>query len=1325
MPGRRLHERGLATGLTMLVVGMALAAEEPRMLPREIHSETVLVKDGTARAVIAAPKDGPWSDAAEHVQDAILELTGARLPILSPGKLCLKDGLMLKEEYKRKAVIFVGNLSVNPALFEPYVRRWFVVDGQDYTGIKKDDYAMFRVPRSGWTVQTFPNPWGTGVGYAIVGGSQDADAGKATEAFAELCKKHIKGQSIVLPRLCEPGANLFVGRIGQRFWRRLTGPAGQELFPGLKQARSMHLGYYSTWILHEFTLMTDLGVFNSQEINDIEQEVLESVLAIPEKVWWYKGGSKEIGSRHPLFKNPRLYLAIEHLLNVGRPNDEARKKLLVMASAIREYLHYTVTKAYCPDQDPCTEADQAWMSAMWFALVMGDWEYFSSGSARDAAFYALLETDNMGGEAGHFMYEGLNNLFAASEVRNVLRLAAWWHKDGRFKWLLNNMPFTKACNWAFPIMVPMAGVESVRPDEWLGVQWLPLSEHAYERSMSSGQWRPPEIPRDRTAEILTFRSGFSEQDQYLAIDGFQCQHQPRGLCSATRYVDQGKLFLTAHTCKEGNYFKSGVVANPGARRAARPTLLTESDWALGRTYILPAALQQDEPWGAEVLESANLTTVDLAGLRASHYYDCVWTRYIIGRRGRYFVVMDDLRAATEGELMLTATWRTWAPTKLKGMDWVQEQDGVQFFIKPAFGVLSNAGQAPAEEYQGEIVPWLLRQTIPLSAAKPGDGDCFQNLLYASSPRKKQEYHVARLSSGCVLVQGTDELAVMGIAGNAPAPLQTDAGMFYVSPQVAAIAGGSRLSLGDLGLLRLSRKQNVEQTLTPAQGKVVKRELEQMWREATPRKAFAPLDYPRAELTTVKSFDGFRKRPALIQPKEVRVRKGLWESDLGKVEDISQVVVVGGNPETKLEFSDDRFQKDTRAADEGKPSTRIIGPIGKGGFRTQKLFTFPGAKARYARLNLPRKGSSEGVQLLSNKEEPAFIVELTACDLDADNKDGEILCRTRDNQLALLSEKGRLRWKRDFQHKLLTVATLDLDESGKRDLFVVDAGRTLWRFTGAGKLVEEVVLNIADEKCPKFARATHAYSLGAWRPTRNEKTYLMMGAYQSVRWRKPDGTIIWLPPEGHEHTNADPNRRFFVYRQLVYWERTLPRGTDFNSDGVEDQVLLSRGWTGIPTLLFFDGKRLGAMREYKFLNGRTLGLEVIDMGGERFVLAVNEFQATLCSLKAQELWTARFSTPVAGYDVDDGRIVLAQRDGMVVQLDRNGTTAKRQLLTPELRSVAVVGGTAFVAGSDGLFCLDENLENVRVADIHARIVTRIADTTLAAALEDGRVVLFER
>ena len=73
----------------------------------------------------------------------------------------------------------------------------------------------------------------------------------------------------------------------------------------------------------------------------------------------------------------------------------------------------------------------------------------------------------------------------------------------------------------------------------------------------------------------------------------------------------------------------------------------------------------------------------------------------------------------------------------------------------------------------------------------------------------------------------------------------------------------------------------------------------------------------------------------------------------------------------------------------------------------------------------------------------------------------------------------------------------------------------------------------------------------------------------------------------------------------------------------------------------------------------------------------------------------------------------------------GRPSKRQLLTPELRSVAVVGGTAFVAGSDGLFCLDENLENVRVADIHARIVTRIADTTLAAALEDGRVVLFER
>jgi len=50
-------------------------------------------------------------------------------------------------------------------------------------------------------------------------------------------------------------------------------------------------------------------------------------------------------------------------------------------------------------------------------------------------------------------------------------------------------------------------------------------------------------------------------------------------------------------------------------------------------------------------------------------------------------------------------------------------------------------------------------------------------------------------------------------------------------------------------------------------------------------------------------------------------------------------------------------------------------------------------------------------------------------------------------------------------------------------------------------------------------------------------------------------------------------------------------------------------------MFFDGKNLDATVEHKFRNGRTLGLELVESGEERRILAANELGIGLYSLKA--------------------------------------------------------------------------------------------------------------
>ena len=108
--------------------------------------------------------------------------------------------------------------------------------------------------------------------------------------------------------------------------------------------------------------------------------------------------------------------------------------------------------------------------------------------------------------------------------------------------------------------------------------------------------------------------------------------------------------------------------------------------------------------------------------------------------------------------------------------------------------------------------------------------------------------------------------------------------------------------------------------------------------------------------------------------------------------------------------------------------------------------------------------------------------------------------------------------------------------------------------------------------------------------------------------------------------------FYVWRGLVYWEKTLPGGLDLNGDGVEDHVFIGRAWSAKPAVMFFDGAKYDALAEYEIPNGRTLGLEIVRRDGKKTaILAVTEFHLGLYSTEgAQELWRVRFDTPAAGY-----------------------------------------------------------------------------------------------
>ncbi|MFQ5808722.1 MAG: hypothetical protein ACE5JM_03795, partial [Armatimonadota bacterium] len=1033
----------VAVVIAASVIAGRAAAQTPtaRMLPRELHPDTVIVARGQPRAAIVAPREGEYAAAATRCRAIVEEATGVRLPIQPPAAVTDERGLLLSDDAKQTSLIFVGHIGVSPALLEPYLRRWLVADDAS--------------PAPGeFLIETRPNPWGAGHGYLLVGASDAGGMGRAIQAFEQLVQERGRRGELVLPRVVLPGPDP-LQKTAER-WRRLARPKDEDWLKGFKQSSAMHLGYNVGRELHDFTLISELGYLSPDEVNDIENEVLENILMIPEKVWWYAEGGGSVRGRHEMFKNPRLYLACEHLLRVGRPNEAARAKLKELMRGPREYMRYAVTTAYRSDHEG-TEADHAWQSAIWFALLMRDWEYFESGLARQAAMYGLLETDNLGGLAGHIAYGGVANLAAASTVRNVIRAAAWWYRDGRFRWLLDNLPLSDGYRYGFPIRLPIGEVEPREPTEWLGLQWLPVSEHSYSSSRDSGDWLQPDLAREDTVDLLAFREGYGRDDQYLCIDGFQNHFHPLGLNSVLRYVDRGKLFLVAHTDKQGNYYKSGVVVSQGVRA-------------------------QPQPWGVLRRAGASLSHVGLAATLCPQNNGCDWTRYVFWRRGQYFLFMDDGVARQPGRFNLPATWRAAAPAQL-GADasqrsqrdvssfiepttparltddgWQQSQGDVSFFVKSAFPLDQRASRGRAEQYQNEVIPDLLRQTLRLDAADAGDRAAFHNLLYATGPGDEQSFSARRLTATSCIVRGnrtlngrtTEELALLGLGGEgvAPRPVQTDATMFYISPEQVALANGSVLKLGDELLASSPEKRDLEADVPRLARDHVARTLSALWERGSAKQPAARRLPRRVQPRTQWAFDDLRGHPRAVEPTwvEASPEAGTWTYRFPEPVNLAEVLVGEGRSapikSAVVEFSNDDFAADVRVTSNPEHSSRIHGPYGKSFFATQQLLRCSGRRAQSVRVRVSEwankaRGDTPQeigfVEFYSAERDPAYITRLIACELDGESDARQLLVQTRDNQLVLLDGAGRRRWARQLEHNLMSLAALDVDGDGRREV----------------------------------------------------------------------------------------------------------------------------------------------------------------------------------------------------------------------------------------------------------------------------------------------------
>jgi len=1245
----------LITGYLAVLPVHAAEADKPAMLPRELITRVTLVEDGAARAVIVAPDSESYLEAATRIQDRIQALTGAAVPIRRPEEVVEKRGLVYKPHVTRRNLILLGTPMNNDALLWPYLRAriaW-APPGSGGRGLNPATPEQWQQPGA-FVFQVVPNVWAGGTGLVFVGASDPEGLGKATEAFLQAVEKERLAETISLNRVLTPVEDKTPVRV--RYWKTVWLPRWKKYL----EKPDYHVSYSVTPLLYGFTLDADSGLYTTEEVNESEAVLLDYIIAYSRHVWsWPRSGPGYVGGRHPLFKNLPCLLVMEHLLTHGRPNAAAKKVLEKLVADLRAYYRYVIAHTYHTGEDD--EACQAWQSAIWFALLTGDLKYFESGHAHDAAMRTFLMSDNLTQMAANSPYDEVLNINKKVTARAVLSTAAWGNRDGRWKWLLENMPWHNEYPYFSmgPLALPLDDVKPVRPDEWLGVRALSVSEHDYKTVTG--------IPRDKTALMIALRDSFEPAGQYLAVDGFRTQAQKRDVPSPNsilRYTDHGRTFLMGFTGKEGNYYHSGVHVGRG--------VVTQEPGSTVRLDV--AATLKD-------LGFVSSTVPDYAGTE--------WTRNIFWKRGEYFLFLDRVTAQEDGKYRVTVTWRTHSPLRPIEDGWRQRQEDVSFFIKPASALAQRYGREPPESYGNETVPYVLRQSLPFEA-RTGDTVEAANLLYSTKGDGATSLRPERIGAGLCRIVGK-ELAVVGLSG--AKDIETDAEMFFLSTRTVAIASGTYLKVN--GQTVVSQKENgdVEADVPKDLQGIV-----QEWITGLKPKIHAPSDVAHAaEAVPLKPAwsvslglerNVSRHADRVQASDDQTLRTQFFDPPV----DLKEIVLIERQgkkiEDAQVTFSDDEFRNDRRVATgPDRETSRIIGPVGKSFFSRVNVRAVPGQKAGAVRISVTPADALDKVEFITTAREPQPVKRVETVRFD--DAGPVILVQSGDNDVAAISPSGKRLWSHRFDARLISWEVLKW--KGARRLIAVDAAG-MFHLIGSDGAVVEQPRRIAGDSSGLY-RLNSVYSMGVWPGSTAKPASLVLGTYQAVAWLGEDGMIDGEPDKPAASV-LPYGMRGYMWIPLQYLSFCLPEAIDLNRDGTVDQVFLTRAFARAARLEFLDGRTRKSYSSQELPKGQPLALKLIGSTDKApDILAANESFMGLYSAAGSERWSVRLDLPASAVVAWDnaGRNLYAigNREGMVLVFDDQGNLKWTRFVPAPVTALCALNERLIVGHEQGIQVLDEH------------------------------------
>ena len=764
----------LPIALSLLMVMHGAVAQESRKITKlkDLCIETMLVADGKPQAVIVAPAGERYGDAIRTIQGAVRKCAGVELPVR-------RDGVDPEALLKEQNVVALGNMATNPFVEHMY-RQWYVLLDLKYPG------------KGGHVVRSLHNPYATGRNVIWIGGSDDAGVGRAAEVFGGLLKPGSPfkvgwlmqiqlGEGMVPPKIGDDVPD-WVVYSWRDSWRKVgektIGYAPSTYF-GWNPISIAGVLYYMTGRKEYLDYFKAMAMPNSKKIplpNRTDAAFNDPMNPLV-KNYHYRAHLVDcvydLIEESPLFTNDeRLFLTnklVEHQDdydpkdNYPRPNNSRHGMwhMLNIYTGSRYLSKYYPSPRWVKRMDNVRKAFHGWIgNPTWGELDTLSWV---STSTEPVFEFFMLDGFKEFVESGtaKTMMSAMEILWSGRIIEesnrcltiNLLHKAAYMMKDGRYIWLAQQLGFDYGAFRIGQSFWPPPSLKVQPPTDLIGkVSYYPLPKTYW-------KWTGESIPLEEGFQVLSYRSGLTDKDDFLQIDGFYGRGRNPYHVNPIYLLRMGGRLLLSGYGNQLHVRRNGMVERKVAMAAALKRAVALNGMAYIHTQV------PDMP------------------------FSC-WDRRVLYLGGDYTFVFDEVKAKEAGTFELTLGWDL--------MGGVRTKEGAPRRIETSSGIVVCSAQATRLTSRGR----LARQHWT-GDLKGGQTIGLSSLVCVRDPEAKQARRIDSIGKRASLVRG-DKLAFVGAGHFESDVLAVDAEMACITSDRIVLVNGLALACNGRPIARCEK-----------------------------------------------------------------------------------------------------------------------------------------------------------------------------------------------------------------------------------------------------------------------------------------------------------------------------------------------------------------------------------------------------------------------------------------------------------------------------------------------------------------------------------------